>query len=89
MTKLFLGHLDTANDPIKYLNAVNNGLLSKNAVDYLHSQNIAFDLKLQKIPLDENSKFLIFRRKIKEFVFGERRMAQIKKILSKIENFLG
>lgn len=89
MTKLFLGHLNTDNDPIKYLNAVNNGLLSKEVVDYLHQQNIAFDPKLQQIPLDENSKFLIFRRKVKVFLLGEHRMAQIKKILSKIEKILG
>jgi len=81
MQKLFLGNLDITNDPIKYINAVTNGILSKHSIDYLHSKNIAFDPKTQQLSIDQNSKYLMFKRRLKVFLFGTERVEQIKKIL--------
>jgi len=64
MRDLFLVHLDVANDPIQYINAANGGLLLKTAIDYLHKQGIAFDPKLQPLPVDQDHKFILYKRKV-------------------------
>lgn len=79
MQRLFLAHLDVAHDPIKYINAVIGGLLLKSAVDYLHSQNIVFDPKSQPLPLDQDRKFVLFKRKMASMLITNKTKGYVEK----------
>lgn len=64
MQTLFLVHTDPNSDPIKYINAVIGGLLLQSAVDYLRTEQITFDPKLQLLPVDQDCKLTVLKRKI-------------------------
>lgn len=85
MQKLFLANTSDSDMPIHYLNAVAYGMLLKGAVDYLHNQNIAFDPKLQALPLDQDikSKLIMFKRRTTHRIvdFIKKHQDTIKKII--------
>ena len=79
MQRLFLAHVAVENDPIKYINAVVGGLLLKSALDHLSSQGIIFDPKSQSLPVDQNCKFTLLKRKIADFLITQETKANLKK----------
>lgn len=64
MQKLFLAHTDPNLDPVKYINAVIGGLLLQSAIDHLRAEQIAFDPKLQPLPVDQDCKLIMLKRKL-------------------------
>ena len=83
MQRLFLAHVEVDKDPIQYINAVIGGLLLQSAVDYVHSQGIEFDPKLQPLPIDQNCKFILLKRKI----FGMLKTDRTRELKKKIQYY--
>lgn len=88
MQRLFLAYLDVDKEPIQYINAVIGGLLLQSAVDYVHSQGIAFDPKLQPLPIDQNRKLILLKRKIFGMLKTDRTRALKKKIQYYFKKFI-
>lgn len=68
MPGLFLVYTDNNTSPIQYINAAGAGFLLQTAVDYVHTQGIHFDPKLQQLPVDQDNKFKIMIMNLKNIL---------------------